>query len=108
MSQKNDCSQCGLCCCLFLINLTEEEYLSGKYKTQLEEFGVIDSFKKVTACGANILKQKEDGSCIYLKDNRCSIHKTRPQACREFFCNSKQKRFQGMIKEIKRITDLNS
>jgi Fe-S-cluster containining protein len=98
---KNDCSQCGLCCRLFLINLTKEEYLSGKYKTQLGDFGAIDNFKKATTCGANILKQKKDESCIYLKDNQCSIHKIRPQACREFFCSSKQKRFQGMIKEIK-------
>jgi Fe-S-cluster containining protein len=98
---KNDCSQCGLCCRLFLINLTEEEYRSGKYKTQLEEFGVIDNFQKANLCGSNILKQKRDGSCIYLKNNYCSIHKIRPQACRDFFCSSKQKKFKGMIKQIK-------
>jgi Fe-S-cluster containining protein len=100
---KNDCSQCGLCCRLFLINLTEEEYKSGKYKTQLGEFGLVDAFAQATACGSNILKQKKDGSCIYLKKNKCSIHKTRPQSCREFFCSSKQKKFQGMIKEIEKI-----
>jgi len=98
----NDCSQCGLCCRLFLINLSKEEYKSGKYKTQLEEFGLIDNFKSASTCGANILKQKEDGSCVYLKDNKCSIHKIRPQACRDFFCTSKSsKKFEKMIKQIK-------
>jgi len=97
----NDCTQCGLCCRMFLINLTEEEYKSGKYNTQFEEFGLIDNFSKATSCGANTLKQKGDGSCIYLKNNKCSIHNIRPQACREFFCTSKQKRFKEMIRQIK-------
>lgn len=97
----NDCSQCGLCCRLFLINLTEEEYKSGGYETQLGMFGLVENFRKAAVCGANILKQKEDGSCVYLKENKCSIHKTRPQACRNFFCTSKSKKFEKMIKQIK-------
>ena len=96
------CSQCGVCCCLFLVNLTEKEYRSGKYKTQFEEFGLMDDFHRAAACGANILKQKEDGNCIYLKANKCSIHKKRPQVCREFFCNSKLKKFRKMIGQIEK------
>jgi len=96
------CSQCGLCCRLFLVNLAEEEYQSGEYRTQLEEFGLIDDFHKAAACGANILKQKEDGNCIYLKRNSCSIHKIRPQVCREFFCTSKLKKFRKMIEQIEK------
>lgn len=94
------CLECGVCCSLFLINLSREEYKSGKFKTQFEEFGLIDDFKKVSACGANILKQKKDGSCIYLKANKCSIHKLRPEVCREFFCASKLKKFKNMIEQI--------
>jgi len=96
----NKCSQCGLCCRLFFVNLNEKEYRSGKYKTQFEEFGLIDNFRKAAARGANILQTKEDGSCIYLEGNNCSIHKIRPQACREFFCTSKLKKFKNMIKQI--------
>ncbi|OGK56321.1 hypothetical protein A3J15_02620 [Candidatus Roizmanbacteria bacterium RIFCSPLOWO2_02_FULL_38_10] len=95
----NKCFQCGICCRLFLVNLSEDEYHSGKYKTQLKEFGTIDDFDKATECGANILKQKENGSCIYLKGNKCNIHKTRPQVCREFFCTSNLKKFRYMIEQ---------
>lgn len=98
------CSQCGICCRLFLVNLSEEEYRSGKYRTQFEEFGLIDDFRLANACGANILKQKEDGSCFYLKENKCSIHEIRPQVCRDFFCTSKLKKFRKMIGEIEKIT----
>ena len=96
------CSLCGICCRLFLINLSEEEYQSGKYKTQFEELGLIDDFHKASACGANTLKQKENGNCIYLLGNRCSIHKIRPQVCREFFCTSKLKKYKKMIEQIEK------
>lgn len=96
------CAQCGVCCRLFLINLTEEEYKSRRYKLQFDEFEFVDDFEEAELIGANILAQKEDGSCIYLKYNKCSIHKDRPKSCREFFCNSKNKRFKEMIEKIKK------
>jgi Fe-S-cluster containining protein len=99
---KDKCSQCGLCCRLFLVNLTKAEYQSGKYKTQFEEFGLIDDFRHAAAWGANILKQKEDSSCIYLQGNKCSIHQIRPQFCREFFCTSTLKKYRKMIEEIEK------
>ncbi len=94
------CFECGVCCKLFLINLNEEEYKSGKYKTQFEEFGLIDDFEEAELCGANIIKQKKGGSCIYLKNGKCSIHSIRPSSCRSFFCMSKNKDFKAMIKMI--------
>lgn len=100
------CLECGVCCRLFLINLNEEEYRSGKYKTQLGEFGLIDDFRKATARGANILKQEEDGSCFYLKENKCSIHEIRPHVCRDFFCTSSLKKFGKMIKQIEEFNSL--
>jgi len=95
-------NSCGVCCELFLITLTESEYMSGKYKTQFKEFDIIKDFSKAEDCGANIIEQKDNGSCIYLEEGKCSIHKTRPEACEAFFCNSQEPRFQEMIKDIKK------
>jgi Fe-S-cluster containining protein len=91
---------CGLCCKLFLINLNKEEYLSGEYETQFQEFNLKDDFGIIEKYGGNILSQKKDGSCIYLKNNLCSIHEKRPQVCRNFDCNSKLKKFKKMIRTI--------
>ena len=91
----NSCNGCGLCCKLFLINLSKEEYLSGKYKTMFGEHDLPAKY------GANFLSQKTDGSCIYLKGNECSIHADRPKVCRDFFCTTKAKRFVGIVKIIK-------
>ena len=94
------CFECGICCKLFLINLNEEEYNSGNYKTQFEEFGLVDDFEEAELCGANIIEQQKDGSCFYLRKGSCSIHSDRPSACRAFFCNSNKKNFKVMIKDI--------
>jgi Fe-S-cluster containining protein len=94
-----ECSQCGICCKLFLINLTEEEYKSKKYNTMFDEF--VPDFEEAEMVGANVLAQNDDESCIYLKDKKCSIHSKRPQSCRKFFCNSKEERFSEMISKIK-------
>ena len=96
------CKECGVCCKLFLINLSKEEYNSKEYKTMFHEF--VEDFQEAELTGANILKQKEDGSCIYQKENKCSIHNKRPQSCRHFFCDSEKQQYQEMIKEIKKST----
>ena len=96
-----ECSQCGVCCRLFLINLNSEEYKSCRYKTQFEEFGLTSDFMEAEMCGANIITQKKDGSCFYLADGKCSIHSARPQSCRNFFCSSKDPEFKTMIEKIK-------
>ena len=93
------CEQCGVCCKLFVINLNKKEYFSGKYKTIFAKFGKFE-FVEAELTGANLLDQKEDGSCIYLKQGKCSIHNFRPQVCRNFFCDSKDPWFIPMIEKI--------
>ena len=97
----NKCKMCGVCCKLFLINLSEEEYKSGRYKTMFEKFEVIKDFSEVKKYGINLLAQKEDGSCIYLSDNSCKIYKSRPRVCNEFFCTSKNKKYKRMQEIIR-------
>jgi len=92
------CNQCGTCCKLFLINLTEEEYISKQFKTQFDEF--VENFEEAELICANIIEQKEDNSCIYQKNNKCSIHNKRPQSCRNFYCQSKNQQFKVMITQI--------
>lgn len=93
-----NCNQCGTCCKLFLINLTKEEYNSKSYKTQFDEH--VNDFQEAELTGANILETKNQTECIYLKDKKCSIHKNRPQSCRNFFCKSDNPKFKKMIEAI--------
>ena len=54
-------------------------------------------FDEAELTGANIIRQNDDGSCFYLIDSKCSIHLTRPQVCRKFFCDSKDEKYKEMI-----------
>lgn len=94
------CTLCGACCTLFCINLTQKEWESGAYKTMIHTSETTDNFKTINTYGGNIVQQHSDGSCIYLKNNACSIHKTRPQSCRNFFCTSQAKKYKTMIRMI--------
>ena len=84
-----------------MINLSEEEYKSGRFRTLFEEFEMVDDFEEAEMCGANIITQKKDGSCFYLKGKKCSIHSTRPEVCWKFFCDSDKEEFKTMIEKIK-------
>jgi len=63
----------------------------------------VHDFEEAEMVGANILKQKQDNSCIYLKDKKCSIHYSRPKSCRNFFCDSKDPQFKTMIEKINKF-----
>jgi len=68
--------------------------------TMFEELGFVDNFEEAERDGANIMSQHDDESCIYLQNGKCSIHAERPQACKNFFCNSEDSQFAGMIRRI--------
>jgi len=36
-----------------------------------------------------VLPRDQDGTCVFLAGNRCSIHAMRPEACRRFNCLEK-------------------
>ncbi len=69
----------------------------------------IEDFEEAEQIGANLLAQKDDGSCIYLDNKLCLIHDKRPDVCKPFFCSSKEEQFKEMIRIIKeKQMDLNS
>ncbi len=45
-----------------------------------------------------ILDMEENGDCIYLKDNKCSIWKDRPIECREYDCREHMSSFTARMK----------
>ncbi|MBN2789970.1 MAG: YkgJ family cysteine cluster protein [Candidatus Delongbacteria bacterium] len=99
---KDNCKGCTQCCKLFLVCLNETEYESCYYDSIVTGYEHLSTFKEVEENGLNILKKKDDGSCVYLKDNKCAIYSKRPQVCRDFFCGSEKKELQKNIEEIEK------
>jgi len=89
---------CKAFCCSYFqcINLTEEEYRSGKYRARavcLYDAGNPCRHPDISCPNREYsLERKPDGSCVYLDErNMCSIHETKPKACRDFVCKGSWK-----------------
>ncbi|MDD3044123.1 MAG: YkgJ family cysteine cluster protein [Candidatus Delongbacteria bacterium] len=96
----NKCRGCAVCCTLFPVPLNSKELYSGKYQTETDAWRDFEDFSEIEEYGLNILKKNPDGSCVYLKELRCTIYENRPQVCRDFFCGSDKPEFEGMADEI--------
>lgn len=91
------CDICGVCCRIFYVPLTEEEFFSGRFKIMFKDFSDV-SFKEIEENGWNLLERDNSG-CVYLKDNKCLIHASKPKHCRDFFCKDVNAN-KAMVEEI--------
>ena len=80
----------AICCRTYDVNLSEEEFRSGKYKARAAcRLTGKECENKDSSCINRQwwLERRPGGSCVYLgKDNRCSIYSDRPEACKKFHC----------------------
>jgi Fe-S-cluster containining protein len=80
------CTQCGKCCTGFpgftWVSEEESRAIAGFLEITVEEF--IATFTR-RVLGKLALKEVDPSwSCVFLKDNRCSIYPVRPKQCRTF------------------------
>ena len=69
------CNGCTLCCLNDAIRILPEDDAS-KYQTVPHEHFI----------GHLMLDHKPNGECVYLTNNGCGIHDTKPTMCREMDC----------------------
>ncbi len=69
-----NCTCCGNCCRFRVIPVTEDDI------RRLEAAGYRDF---VSYDGEPSLK-RVNGRCLFLRDDRCTVHQHRPTVCREF------------------------
>lgn len=67
----------------FIVLLTEEEYLSGKYPIKIIPMPELKkNFFTQNAIGMAMGKE----GCFFFKNGRCLIYENRPKACRIYDC----------------------
>lgn len=76
------CNGCTACCQRDLLILHPE---MGDDPSQYETMEVVNP---ITNEAALALQHGDDGSCIYLGENGCTIHSRAPAICREFDCRA--------------------
>lgn len=80
------CERCALCCGdtedkirSILLLKTEADRISKKTLTGLDKFAEkIEGFEPYIYQ----MRKTEDGKCVFLRDNSCSIYQIRPLICR--------------------------
>ncbi|WP_298800075.1 YkgJ family cysteine cluster protein [uncultured Devosia sp.] len=87
------CGECTICC------------RGGEAITLHPEDGDVPAFYQtslvrhpLTGAPIQILKQKPDGSCIYLGATGCTIYERRPVICKAFDCRLFAKRIKGELR----------
>ncbi|MFC2154655.1 YkgJ family cysteine cluster protein [Candidatus Altiarchaeota archaeon] len=70
-----ECLMCGNCCRFRTIDM------SSKDVERIEAAGKKDFYEKFE--GAFRLKRK-NGRCVFVEDDKCTIHEIKPKVCREF------------------------
>lgn len=73
------CGACGRCCYGKTIPLNPYEVARLAAHRELSTTEVLARF--TNDCGAS-LKSREDGACVFLGDQGCTVHASRPLACR--------------------------
>jgi Fe-S-cluster containining protein len=80
------CLKCALCCgdtknrvrSILLLKI-ETDCISQKTSKSLDDFAEkVEGFEPYVYR----MKKTDDGKCVFLKDNSCSIYETRPLICR--------------------------
>jgi Fe-S-cluster containining protein len=81
------CIKCGICCGdtsekvrHILLLGTEAEQIAAATSQQISEFAVQTEGKE--PYGYEMRKTAENGKCVFLENNRCTIYTLRPLICR--------------------------
>ena len=81
------CVKCGICCGNtptktrhILLLKTEAEQISTATKKPISEFAV--KIKDKEPYSYEMTKTAEDGTCVFLEQNQCTIYALRPLVCR--------------------------
>jgi uncharacterized protein len=78
---KVPCGPCRLCC------YGEKVVVLTAYGERPEDYDVVPmAGGKLNGEQAFVLRQHEDGACVYLGPDGCTIYERRPKICRTFDC----------------------
>lgn len=88
------CGTCAACCWFEMVYVMDHE--TG-YDTE-------SMVSPIDGAVLRVLRHNPDGSCVYLKDGKCSIYELRPACCRGFDCGGWYRRMAatrpGVLKDL--------
>ena len=81
-----ECTRCGQCCRWpGDVLLTDDDIHRLAAHLDLSEEAFIGRYTRLSGNRRGLsLSEKEDGSCVFLKDDQCLVYRERPRQCSDF------------------------
>jgi Fe-S-cluster containining protein len=84
IEEQIDCTQCANCCRVATATVTERDIhrLSRHFRVKPERIRadyVVESEEE-----GLILRRRENGECVFLEGNLCSVYESRPETCQRY------------------------
>lgn len=78
------CTLCGNCCRDRVVVLYEEDVRRLKQAGHRNFYEPTEELERKLTKAPYKMKMREDGSCIFLRGNLCSVYEQRPDTCRRY------------------------
>jgi Fe-S-cluster containining protein len=81
-----ECTKCGNCCTgatgYVWVSVEEAQAIADELQLSLDDFG--RKYLRQVSGRYSLIENPDSGACVFLSENRCTIHALRPSQCRSF------------------------
>jgi hypothetical protein len=84
IEEQIDCTQCANCCRVATAKITERDVdrLARHFRVKPER--ILADYVVESEEEGWILKRHQDGACVFLDGNLCSVYESRPDVCQRY------------------------
>jgi hypothetical protein len=84
IEEQIDCTQCANCCRMATAVVTERDVDRLARHFRVKPQRIIDDYVVKSEEEGFILRRRENGECVFLEGNLCSVYEARPETCQRY------------------------
>ena len=84
IQEQIDCTQCANCCRVATAKVTERDVDRLARHFRVPASRIMADYVVEGEEEGHILRRREDGSCVFLSGNECTVYEARPDVCQRY------------------------
>ena len=84
IEEQIDCTQCANCCRVATAEVTERDVHRLARHFRLKPERITADYVVPDEEEGSILRRREDGECVFLSGNLCTVYEARPDVCQRY------------------------
>jgi len=84
IEEQIDCTQCANCCRVATARVTERDVHRLARHFRLKPERITADYVVPDEEEGSILRRREDGECVFLSGNLCTVYEARPDVCQRY------------------------